>query len=679
MIIPVYRGFEETKRCLDSVLANKDDLQAEIIVIDDCSPDPLIREMADALSAASRITLLRNTTNLGFVASVNMGMAKAGPRDVVLLNSDTEVPPGWLQRLAGHAYSGRRVGTVTPFSNQAAICSWPTNNGSAGFEDFSTRQIDEAFREANCARQVAIPTAVGFCMYIRGDCLNKIGTFDVQTFGRGYGEENDFCLRATKAGWRHLLACDMFVFHRGETSFGPAAQERNHAMRALTARYPGYLAAVARHIEAREVDPSRFAAAAALLRKSTKPVILLISHELGGGTERHVRELVQTIGNQAHFVLLQPRGPMLQFSMPQIDGLKPAVVAVENLEQIRLLVLSFGVKRIHVHHWLGLKIPLRKLLVALGLPFDITTHDYTTICPQIDLLRQPQGVFCGEPAEAVCNACIAANPRNGADDIGSWRNRYLWLLNEAERVICPSEDARKRLSRYAPQANLITIPHEPRDAPEWTVKTTALSPNEPMRIGLIGGISPNKGLNALIQFLNEASPSSWEVIVVGWCHPPLPEPLRKSVQETGPYKEEELLDLLRSQQLHAAWFPAPCPETYSYTLSSAISIELPIVASDLGAFPERLEGRPFTWLAPVSRGEADWNAIFHEVRRSLLRSGRVTTSRDRATDSPFYPARYLAPMLHSSEHHVGGTTLGNDANPHHPTDQHAKVRLNKVK
>ena len=238
VVIPVYRGLEETRRCLETVVAHRGGLPVEIIVVDDCSPEPELSRWLRELADDGSITLLRNEANRGFVASVNRGMAAAGDRDVILLNSDTEVPARWIERLAGHAYSTPRIGTVTPFSNNATICSWPTVAGGPLPPGKTIADMDTAFRAANLGRQVDLPTAVGFCMYIRRDCLDQVGEFDEATFGRGYGEENDFCLRATAAGWRHLLACDTFVFHAGETSFGKDSPERARAWQLLTARYP---------------------------------------------------------------------------------------------------------------------------------------------------------------------------------------------------------------------------------------------------------------------------------------------------------------------------------------------------------------------------------------------------------------------------------------------------------
>jgi GT2 family glycosyltransferase len=132
VIIPVYKGLAQTRRCIDSVLANHQATPVEIVAVDDASPEADIASYLDELAAGKRITLVRNARNLGFVQSVNRGMSLHADRDVVLLNSDTEVANDWLDRLCRSAYAYPEVGTVTPFSNNATICSYPFEGWTGG-------------------------------------------------------------------------------------------------------------------------------------------------------------------------------------------------------------------------------------------------------------------------------------------------------------------------------------------------------------------------------------------------------------------------------------------------------------------------------------------------------------------------------------------------------------------
>jgi GT2 family glycosyltransferase/glycosyltransferase involved in cell wall biosynthesis len=645
VVIPVYRGLAETRRCLRTVLDHTDDLPCEILVVDDCSPEPALTDYLRELAADGSITLLRNESNRGFVASVNRGMAAAGDRDVVLLNSDTEVPAGWLTRLAGHAYAAPRIGTVTPFSNNATICSWPSVQGGPLPPGKTTCEMDAAFHAANRGRQVDLPTAVGFCMYIRRDCLDAVGGFDEATFGRGYGEENDFCLRATAAGWRHVLACDTFVFHAGETSFGKDSPERARAWDLLTARYPGYAATVARHVEADPARASRFAATAALFREAAEPTILVVTHALGGGTDRHIREVQEAVGTRANVLRLEPRPSGFALAVPGLAHHADATFATDQLDGLVRVLQSFGVDRVHVHHWLGFDARLRPLIDRLGVPFDVTIHDYFSICPQVNLLPTPTSRYCGEPDAATCNACIAGRPQYGATDITAWRTRHAWLLNEAERVICPSRDARDRIARYAPHARVLAVPHAAVTDSAWRITATAPGPTEPLRIGVLGVIAQHKGLDALAAAVEAADPAQFEFVVIGHCDPRLPRHLRHRVHETGRYDEADLPHLIKSAGLHAIWFPATWPETYSYTLSAAIDAGLPIVAPPLGAFPERLVDRPLTWLVAPSRDGETLLATFAVVRAALAASRGPASAPRQAEPEQFYPDRYLEPLV----------------------------------
>jgi GT2 family glycosyltransferase len=247
VIIPVFGGLAATRRCVESVLSARCDTPHEVIVINDRSPEPEISAWLESLANARRITLARHARNLGFVATVNEGMGMHRGRDVLLLNSDTEVADGWLDRIVACARRDERIGTVTPFSNNATICSYPVfcaNNALP--EGESTASLDRLFAHANARESVDIPTAVGFCMFISRRLLDAIGPFDAETFGQGYGEEVDFCMRAARAGFRNVLCADAFVFHEGEVSFGSSGADRRARAQAIVdSRYPEFQASLA--------------------------------------------------------------------------------------------------------------------------------------------------------------------------------------------------------------------------------------------------------------------------------------------------------------------------------------------------------------------------------------------------------------------------------------------------
>lgn len=238
VVIPVFNASVQLGRCLAAVRQTIDP-GTEVLVIDDASTDPGVADLLAGLS--NDWTVIRQPENRGFVATANRGMREAGRSDVILLNSDT-VPAGdWLRRISVCAESDSTIASITPFTNNGEIASLPTFCQAT-----PVPQDPDAWARA-CSEAAdpcypEIPTAVGFCMYMRRACIDAIGGFDEAVFGRGYGEENDWCMRAIGAGWRHVLCDDAFVAHQGNASFGPLGLgPGDEAMRRLLDRHPGYL------------------------------------------------------------------------------------------------------------------------------------------------------------------------------------------------------------------------------------------------------------------------------------------------------------------------------------------------------------------------------------------------------------------------------------------------------
>lgn len=648
IVVPVYRGLAQTRRCLESVLADAQrPAGSRVIVIDDHSPEKALSVWLDQLAATGHIVLLRNPRNLGFVGSVNRGMTAAGNSDVVLLNSDTEVPQGWLTRLAAQAYAEPHIATVSPFSNNATICSYSTDETGPMPFGASLHAIDAACRSVNAGRSINVPTTVGFCMYIRREALNEVGLFDEKTFGRGYGEENDFCLRASSRGWQHRLACDTFVYHEGSVSFrAETGLLARQAMTVLTARYPEYLQLISRHARLNEAAPFRFALTMGLFRASGLPTILLVSHCLGGGISRHIDLLMKRLAGQAHFLQLAATPGTAALSIPGLDGNTGLSLAEDRLDELLQLLRFADIRRVHIHHLAGMDADIQALIQRLGVPFDLTIHDYYPICPQVNLLPLNTGRTCGEPSPAACNACIANRPAYFASDILGWRRQHNWLLLEADRVLCPSRDVRDRLARHAPAARYVIAPHEAAPAGQWRVLPRRRRAG-PLRIAVLGTLADHKGAHVVAALAEAAAAkvAKLEIRLIGSTEDNFPTACLPLLQQTGEYQEAELPDLLQRLQPDVVWFPASWPETYSYTLSAALAAELPVVACRIGAFPERLAGRPLTWLVDPTTSTTEWIATFAKVQTALVQAEGKPARGKRAAAADFYATDYLAPAL----------------------------------
>ncbi len=301
VVIPVFKGSGDFRACL-ATLRDQIFPDARILVIDDASPDTTLRQAVDEAEAGGMIHVLRHAENRGFPAAANTGLrysAKSGPRDVLLLNSDTLVPPGALQRLVRAAYSAADIGSVTPMTNDGTILSYPRNDTPNEPPDLAeTLALDTAFQTAHGDRLVDIPTAIGFCMFIRHDCLADVGLLREDAFAQGYGEENDWSLRAGHLGWRHVAAAGVFVGHVGGQSFGAVKSHliaRN--VRQLNRLHPGYDRLIADFIGRDPLATIRRGTDIARWRQKSVAggSVVLITHDKGGGVARHVRERCETI------------------------------------------------------------------------------------------------------------------------------------------------------------------------------------------------------------------------------------------------------------------------------------------------------------------------------------------------------------------------------------------------
>ncbi len=612
VIVPVYRGHADTLVCLLSVLRAPVTTAFEVIVVNDASPEPDLARDLRALADMGLITLIENERNLGYPASVNRGLALHPGRDVVLLNSDTEVFGDWLDRLTAHA-SGD-VATVTPLTDNGTICGYPLPcRANAALADADCATLDAMAARINPGRSLAIPTGVGFCMAVRRDALRRIGPFDAAAFGRGYGEENDFCLRAAAAGWRNVMALDVFVRHRGERSFGSAAHPAREAgLQEVRRRYPGFHAQVQAHIAA---DPAacaraRIDAARLLAHGAARDSILCFTHARGGGIERHLSDMAAHCRAEGIALCRVQPSASKPFAC---DVVAPEGLFLPNLRGLALnrrallpVLDALSPRSIEVHSlvgWPGHALALIPALAsALRVPLSVVLHDYAPLCPMITLI-DASGLYCGEAGEEQCRACIAARPQDAAAahgatpfsphgiDIASWRRAYARLLRQADRIVAPSEDTARRYRRHFSGLAIDVRPHPEPTAPAVAATPRRRAADGRCRVLTIGAIGPHKGAAVLEACARDAAARRLPIdfLIAGYSDRDERLLAHGNVRITGRYREADILVLVASLDADLAFLPSVWPETHCYTLSVALAGRLPVAVFDLGAQAERLE------------------------------------------------------------------------------------------
>ncbi|MCC6814069.1 MAG: glycosyltransferase, partial [Rubrivivax sp.] len=638
IIVPVYRGLRDTQVCIDAVLAGGPRTDWRLIVINDCSPEPEVTAwLRDKAAAEPRITLLENEHNLGFVGTVNRGMRQSEHNDVLLLNSDTEVAGDWLDRLRAAAYRQARAGTVTPFSGNATICSYPVFCADNPLPPgHSTASLDRLFAQVNAGQSVPVPTGVGFCMYIRRDCLQAVGLFDEAHFGKGYGEENDFCQRAIGLGWHNLHALDTYVLHTGGVSFGDSKSPREQAaMETLRRLHPGYDAQVQRFLQ---LDPARPARLAVDWLRHTdggrRQVVLVVQHQRGGGTERHILELAATLADTAVLVSLRPAGGQrVQLQLIEQDAGRWAPsrrwAASFDLghdgDALLRLLRDMAVSHVHYHHLLGHAPRVWTLAHELGVAYDVTCHDFYSFCTHITLTGR-HGRYRMDAQGECCGGDHPPSLPETREPIDAWRIRNRRFLQQARFVLTPSLDTAERMRRAMPGATLRCAPHT--DILPGTLpmpQPPRLAAQEPLRIVAIGALSVIKGADVLEETARLArragAPLEFHLIGYGYRH--LQTAPGTALTVHGQYADEDLPALLQRLAPHLAWFPAQWPETYSYTLSAALQAGLPVAVPDLGAFAERVAERPWSWVQAWDSSASQWLELFLRIRQQAFVDGQV--------------------------------------------------------
>jgi len=652
VVVPVYNAPEDVRRCVEAVLRHTRD-GYRLVVIDDASTDPLVGECLAALEKRGlpHVVVLRNERNLGFTGTANraFGLSRA---DVVLLNSDAIVGAHWLERLARCAASDPAVGTITPFSNNAEIASFPRFcEDNPAPDDAGAAAIGEALAASAVPTWPDIPTGVGFCLYVRRALLDAIGTFD-PAFGAGYGEENDFCLRAVGAGYRNVLADDVYVRHAGGRSFeGRKGDLGERNMRLLLERHPDYLEMVRRYIAADPLRPLRDAAEARLTARTPGVRgVLHVIHDHGGGTETHVRALIDASRRRWRHYLALAVGDAWQVEEHRADGRVVTFDLARGADEpwhafIAGVCATLGVSLIHLHNISGCREGLLAGVSECGVPYGYTVHDLNFACPTITFLEAGR-LYCGAQTDPRrCTPCLAAQAEFSRVDIERWRARHAALIERAAFLIAPSQWAARTFERYFPARHPTLIAHgQPTAAPATQgARSAVLLPDDDVpTVAVLGAIGPDKGARRLERLVELARRDGAQVrfVLIGYLdvqHGPWQsEDARFTVH--GRYAPGDLADLLAHYRVDLVLYPSAGPETFSYTLSEAWSAGRPVLVPPIGALAERVQGTGagFVMTEDEWRDEAAMLAriltLVNDRRESVLRpAGRAARAVGHAT------------------------------------------------
>lgn len=641
IIIPVHNARDATLDCLQSVLRHTELGGSDsLLVIDDASTDAEVRELLESFATVPGVSVVCNAENMGYTRTINKGCELAGTDDVVLLNSDTVVSAHWLRNLKVAAYRGARTGTVTAVSNNAGAFSVP-HAGSNGLPDgLNVDAIAKLLANGGAHPPFEVPTGNGFCMYVKRQLIDAIGPFDAQKFPVGYGEENDFCMRALQAGRSNMVDPLTYVGHVRSASFGERRQQlAESGLERVQEMHPTYFGAVRgmavlRGFQTTRYRLSRQLQAVAAGARAPKPRIMYVISTRVGGTpqtnadlmhavsdvydcyalwcDRHAIEVLEAVGSGYRTLQRYPLSEPIRFAT-HVSG--------EYDDIIRTVLVDWAIDIMHVRHLAWHSLNLVDVAKSLGIPVVNSFHDFYTICPSVTLVGNdgvyvPTGV-----AEHARNPLWRGDPSvvpmtpGGLED---WQRRTQQALSGCDAFVTTCQSAKDILTNALADiarraADIHVIPHG-RDFAEFSLRadTADIAANEPLRVLLPGNIGLQKGMELIKQVRLLDTDGCIEFHLLGKCDPSLAD----IITDHGSYTRFGFDARVAAIRPHMAVVWSIGPESWCHTLTECWASGLPVLAVDLGAVGERIEQHQGGWLVSSPATPEALYEMLLEIRRS---------------------------------------------------------------
>lgn len=602
ILLPVFNAFDVLPEVLSRVLTHTD-VPFHLVVIEDCSSDinvrPFLQQWTQDAATKASVTLVENTENLGFIGSINAGLDLAMgttlpdlPKDcvegpIVLLNSDALVPANWASRLIAPMLADHKLASTTPMSNDAEIMSVPVLCKPSPLGAGVLDQLDAAAARLNGdVVQAVVPTGVGFCMAMSRSWVRKLPRLD-PVFGRGYGEEVDWCQRARALGARHAAIGNLFVEHRGGSSFGSADKQamiaKNNAI--VSARYPTYDADVQGFISTDPLLSARLSLALAWAGISaTAAVPVYLAHSLGGGADQYVQTRIKDdLQNIGAAIVLRVGGVRTW----RIEVHTPHGITLADTDDTDLMVRLFDqIEACHIIYSCGVGAPDPASLPAVLLRlFDrekdrltVLVHDFFMISPSYTLLGS-DGAYRGPILDRSTDPAHSFRGQDGKIAHGpAWQAQWHKLLKQADAIEVFSDSSAIVLLTLWPDLSK-TIQVTPHTLPHTVDPVSPPSGTQPKALGVLGGINFAKGASVVEQLAKDRPDLS--VVIIGKVDPTYSMP--PNVKVHGSYTPQDIADLARRYRIAQWLIPSIWPETFSYTTHEALATGLPVLAFGIGA------------------------------------------------------------------------------------------------
>lgn len=673
VVVPTFNAIEDVRICITR-LREHTPQGLEVILINDGSSDPAIARELDGLRSDPMFRVLHNERNLGFTRTVNRGIAEAADADVIILNSDARVTPRWIEGMMAAAHSRPRVATVTAMSDRAGAFSAPNiGNDNPLPPGISEEAFATAFRRRSLRLYPEVPTGNGFCMLIRRAALLEIGAFDAEAFPRGYGEENDFCMRALRAGWINLIDDATYIFHDRSKSFGNEKSQHIAKGRAVVdKRYPEYKPLTRVFQSGSSIIMARYRARLAVADctngRGVLPRALFVLATRTGGTPQTNADLMSALCGAYECYVLVCDSRRLDLCVHE-NG-KSRVLRTHKLQEpieplthrsaeydavVAKWMGALDLSIVHIRHlgWHSLNLPA--LARETGARVVMSFHDYYALNPSLKLLDD-RNVFCGTTytqAEAHRPREIwpeRSLPPLTEDWLDFWRSRMSKVLGHCDAFVTTSQSAKDRIADGFPEIapdHFHVIPHG-RDFDSFVDLQQIPEANSPIRILVPGNINEAKGLDLIAALTDLDHSGAFEFHILGGVRMEgLTEPQRARLHFHGRYDRSDFAQKVEAIAPHFGVVFSIWDETYCHTLTEMWSVGLPVAVLDFPNVRNRVEKSGAGWILEDLTVEAVHSSLakIANDKNHLIEKGRAAkrwqTERGSAQSCRQMAARYL--------------------------------------
>ncbi len=598
VIIPVFSGYNETKACIEAVLNSKTNLDIEILIGFDAGPDLKLLEYLQSITDC-RVRVFVNEINLGFVGNVNNLVSLKSCYDFLLLNADTIISDYLFDALLSNLNLNRDYACITPMGSNATIFTY-LNVSSQDDKEIATIVETMNANLSGLGRLVPTPVAHGYCMLVNGTAYAKIGLFDLEAWGLGYGEEVDWCLNAfSQLGLVSGCYTGCFVYHAGNVSFGPqTSHARSEAAQTkLESRHPGFSSEIRLYEFEGELNHDKIRIDLSLGRAARlSATSLIITHSFGGGVETFVKGRIKDIETAGDVLVARVQIELgARFWVVEGQSVGRRIFSIERPEAFLGWLKALGVSKLYVEHiGHGTLSEVQYIIDGMKIDTEVMLHDFSLICPKINLVDY-RSSYCGVRDPGSCEICVS---RSGAHDamhhamsevrtVDNLRKASALLLESATTVVAPSRSTKSLYNVAFPQQKISVRKHHSDS--KFVQREAASAFNK--TVAVLGAVSEVKGLyryKELAEYLEKNS-SGIKIVIFGHTSNNEIFASNKNLKITGAYKNrEELADLIEYHDPKACLHFAVWPETFSYTLSESLSFGLYPFYHAIGAIKERL-------------------------------------------------------------------------------------------